>query len=840
MEPGAAAEPAVAEPAVAEPAAAEPAAAEPAVAEPASPAVAGPGQRVDEWAPLVTTALAAAGVAPDMFSALLKRHEALLAGGFVLKAVTAAENEDEVEADMDIYVPVKEIPAFITALQENNGLLQNAITHYREFAASFYCSSFLRKNGIRKVYKFGNASRRQTFTIMNPMDIMAVRNKRTPLAVVNNFDLTCCQVWYDGESVYASHPDHIRTKTAFLQPEYIETFLGGNRFLARRLRKYISRGFTISYAPQQTELPPINAVLKSATVATRGFGCSNPTHGAVRRHDDPAWMEKWLMRLTKRWVTRVTDDNDGSMTVPLRDERHGGDITLPEEPNTAMRPVKYNRIRSFDLVPDDGYDTDDMDPGSLKSLVVTNYPAVALVAPNAVELAPAPLDPELLYRRTMTALLVNIYKEKRHSESHWGSLLHKMYEVIEKRRADEAAGRRADRFSSFIEREIYPIIKIYLEYLRSKILKEGTDQFYIDGPIYHIHNHPAEGGITPDSLEAYLTGHLLDEDKDSVPCYFMPEEVVRGQPLPARNCALKLKKEEIHAIVSKDFYMKWIRPAPVKTGLNQIIGAYDTTLANVKTHDDEYGDLFSATMCPYCLQYEQREGGCAYITHANTKQLAGSEAPFCSGDFLVAAIKDKYIALGRQIEPHGFTHMEFCVECGRPCWNHQHFNLDDAAPGLVAHRMVADEDGGNQHIDYGTCGGGGRAELYARILAVRDVFAKAGPPRAAAAERLEAAMAADAAAKDPAMLARGAAIAAQAPDVRAWNRPVPATKTYTDAAYAAAAEDSFGGEADGSFGGEPLVPRVPAAPAAAAAPPAVGGRRRTRKFYKRNSKTRRA
>jgi len=652
------------------------------------------------------------------------------------------------------------------------------------------------------------------------MDVMAVRNKRTPLAVVNNFDLTCCQVWYDGESVYASHPDHVRNKTAFLQPEYIDTFLGGNRFLARRLRKYITRGFTITYAPQQTELPAINDVLKSQAVAARRFGCSNPTHGGVGRHVDPEWMAKWLTRLTKRWITRVTNDNDGSMVVPIGTENRGGDNTLPVDPELPIRPLRYTLIRSFDIGPDDGYDTDDMDMGSLKSLAVTNYPGVALVAADAVELASVPLDPELVYERTMTALLVNIYKEKRYVGGHWGSLLHRMYEEIERRLADQAAGMR-ERHSGYIERHVYPLMKVYLDYLKSKILKEGTDQFYMDGPIYHIHNHPTEGGITPDSLEAYLTGHLLDEDKEAVPCYFMPHEVVRGQPLPAGNCPLKLKTEEIHAIVSKEFYMKWIRPAPVKTGLNQIIGAYDTTLANVKTHDDQYGDLFSATMCPYCLQYEQREGGCAYITHANSKHLAASEAPFCRDDFLVQAIKDRYITLGQQIDPDGFVHLEFCVECGRPCWNHQHFNLDDAAPGLVAHRMVADADG-HQHIDYGTCSGGGRAELYARILAVRDVFAKAGPVRSAAAEREEAAAAADAAAKDPAMLARGAAIAAQAPDVRAWNRPIPAKKAYTDAAYATAAAAENEEEE---------------APAAAA--PAIGGRRKTRKFHKRQNKTRR-
>jgi hypothetical protein len=78
------------------------------------------------------------------------------------------------------------------------------------------------------------------------MDIMAVRNSRSPLDVVQNFDLTFCQIWYDGKNVWATHPNHIKEKRGLLQKEYIPVFLRGNDFLRSRIRKYSRRGYSVT------------------------------------------------------------------------------------------------------------------------------------------------------------------------------------------------------------------------------------------------------------------------------------------------------------------------------------------------------------------------------------------------------------------------------------------------------------------------------------------------------------------------------------------------------------------------------------------------------------------
>jgi hypothetical protein len=84
---------------------------------------------------------------------------------------------------------------------------------------------------------------------MMSIDVMAVRNSQSVINVVNNFDLTFCQIWYTGEHIFASHPNHILERKGVLQGDYTKTFMEGNVFLARRMMKYRRRGFEIHLDP---------------------------------------------------------------------------------------------------------------------------------------------------------------------------------------------------------------------------------------------------------------------------------------------------------------------------------------------------------------------------------------------------------------------------------------------------------------------------------------------------------------------------------------------------------------------------------------------------------------
>jgi hypothetical protein len=310
------------------------------------------------------------------------------------------------------------------------------------------------------------------------------------------------------------------------------------------------------------------------------------------------------------------------------------------------------------------------------------------------------------------------------------------------------------------------------------IMKSGEDV------VYDIHNHPLQGAISQDGMEGYLTTHLKDADKTSVPCYYKPVAPAPGVPKPAGNCYKSISLSEVKMIVGDEFWAKYSKPIPIKTGLGETISMWDTTLTNVKTHDAQFGDIFTKSICPYCLQFAERNAGCAYLGHDNPTGLSSDHYPYCLKEFVVQEIVDKYRSAAEEMDPDVPPHMEWCVECGRPSVGHEHFSTTDPVGKEDPPKKEDPHHPGLMVNDYGTCAGGGRAELFARILAIRAVYRDANitDPKT---ERLTAALAADEAPNDPDLMARGRAIAAQELAARKWNNaPIPENKVYNNIAYA--------------------------------------------------------
>ena len=113
------------------------------------------GTRVDEWTPLVIAELNVhfGDKVPKLLQ-LLKDTKSLISGGFVLAACQPHRQGYEVfrTYDMDIYTSADSIQHFISEMVEIEPVFP--AQRYRMRTASIYCSSFLRKNGIRKVYTF--------------------------------------------------------------------------------------------------------------------------------------------------------------------------------------------------------------------------------------------------------------------------------------------------------------------------------------------------------------------------------------------------------------------------------------------------------------------------------------------------------------------------------------------------------------------------------------------------------------------------------------------------------------------------------------------------------------
>lgn len=292
----------------------------------------------------------------DMLRNLMKKHKAILSGGFLLKTILDVSNADwQIPAsptnrnfirktkvntqinsglDIDFYVNCKELVPFYSVLIP---LFQGK--EIIAYESSFYCQSFLQKNGIRSVYK----CMRPSVAGINELDIMAVRNKRSPLDVITNFDLTVCQVWYDGDSVKATDPEHVIHKVTYLQGDYVPTYLQGNRFLDWRLNKYTQRGFKIVADPSVLLIINPLDVLESSVINKCGQGTD------IARVTKKPWSDdfkrKWLVRGLLRYsitgnyhVAGTLKDYSVKRTIPYSaDKKSLADI---------LRPM-------------DGYDTDD-------------------------------------------------------------------------------------------------------------------------------------------------------------------------------------------------------------------------------------------------------------------------------------------------------------------------------------------------------------------------------------------------------------------------------------------------------------------------------------------------
>jgi hypothetical protein len=126
--------------------------------------------------------------------------------------------------------------------------------------APAYDQSFFRKNNIiarchtimsdNAFHNHQHGYRHRHFYNSNSykkiaIDIMVIPDHIPLEKVVTNFDLTFCQVWWDGEKLESYDVDDVRNKSGSLNPDYLQPYLEINQFIIKRLYKYKNRGFQI-------------------------------------------------------------------------------------------------------------------------------------------------------------------------------------------------------------------------------------------------------------------------------------------------------------------------------------------------------------------------------------------------------------------------------------------------------------------------------------------------------------------------------------------------------------------------------------------------------------------
>ena len=698
--------------------------------------------KVDEWAPLVLSKLnEKLGEKTNDFINLLKDTGSILSGGFVLQAIT----KYDAVPDLDVYVPVDKMPEFL-----DNLVVQQMFSFddYNHFDATIYCRSFLRKNGIKRVHTFrGHIESEKNGKLEHNdlmIDIMSVRKKKTVQEVCSNFDLTYCQVWFDGTDVFATHPDHITKKEGYLQGEYIEAFLKGNNFLKGRLRKYRERGFKTKYEPSTNNLPSIDFVASD-------IRCTK------QRLDEI--LPLWFKKVATKWLTTT---HIKTFYVPFGNHMNympGSDELVSSEGITFKRiGIAIDNENEFEVSYDEGYDSEDMDTNKLVALANREDDDEDDEKEEKKE------EPELKYRRSMFELLHYLFTDT--EDNFFYNFYHILYD-------EETKKNNPEKYQP------------YADYLRDNCTRKGEDMFGGDGNLYDIHTHPLEYGITSESLEGYLQKFLYSSDEDKqrgTTCYYKPD------PLnPSSKCKYRLRLNEIQTIVSHDFFNKFVESHHPKLGLNTVMPIYEAALTNVKTEEKGYGDEFHETMCPFCLLPVSRSSGGIYMTHENPKKLRDSKAPYCKKELVVKSLLEKYRKMAPIIDAsyaRGLPiRLEFCVECGRACLKHQHIDITSAIPRLVPPKMKPDPSNPRQMIhDYATCAGGGRVELVARMLAVRDVY-KYSLIKDPVKEREKAAFAADKAPNMKYYMDRATSIINKPPAERTFNTKVPNVKKYNNIGY---------------------------------------------------------
>ena len=729
------------------------------------------------------------------FCTLLQDTGAIIAGGSVLKAhqIPAENNEgnDELQ-DIDIYVPVNTAKAFfdkfvrdpvVAILKPYTGHTDHRIAE-RSYKSALYCKSFLQKNGIKKVYNFikrhfevrdVRGSRRTVETGRNEFDVMIVRNRRTPLQVVNNFDLTFCQTWFDGINIYASHPEDIRQKSGTLQGEYVDLFLKGNRFLHQRIDKYGKRGYKVVLDKQAEGKDIVPHVRKSEYIC--------------KRRDDSELMKHWSSRVLLSWFLKIRDN--------IGEHRNNMPPNISHE-NILIVPLDYHgnrqKTKKHDLfgglgygrgaqTKDDGYDSEDyMENPSLYDIIYNQF----LTERKPTDLVKIPDEPNneiktLLFHRGANKLLeIAMWPNQYNNNSDTLGRLLELREVY----VEDHRNSMQINFDRAV---------LYYKELKSRCIRKGTSFITQedDVEVYDLHEHPMEAGISAEDLEGYLQHHITDVDKSAVPCYYKPNPADHRD---AVNCKHTISLSEVKYIVSKEFYEKYSVEPPQKLGLDQFMSHYNQTLHNAPSEDPTYGLEYHHSVCPFCLQFESRDSGCSYMVHENRKHQPQNKAPFCDERLQIEELVEKYKELSDVGQDA--THLEFCAECGRPCVNHAHVS---STPPYTRIEAPLREGGGGR--DYAKCTGGGRAELFARILAIRKVYREGGflDPME---EREAAAKAADNAPNDPELMAQGAAIFAQEEASRHWtNAPLPETKMYDDPAYKSSNSNSNTNSNSGSQNG---------------------------------------
>ena len=195
-------------------------------------------------------------------NSILTTYGVKISGGFVLKNMGMFEgNTGSTSIDIDIYLPYinmrnpkkkKERTIEIHTLLRNlfNVDIKDDKPVFRYFKVSPRGRSqkhaFFTKNGIYSVTKYLRGENAE-------MDLVQADSNSTPIQIIQRFDLSFCQNWYDGENLWSMDRDAVyKLQDGLLEDSYVPLYLDKNPVTRKRIAKYMKRGFGVKYRDPTT------------------------------------------------------------------------------------------------------------------------------------------------------------------------------------------------------------------------------------------------------------------------------------------------------------------------------------------------------------------------------------------------------------------------------------------------------------------------------------------------------------------------------------------------------------------------------------------------------------
>lgn len=214
----------------------------------------------------------------------IKKNDCLIAGGSLLSHL----NNQPIN-DFDIYVSSSKFESFMLDIPQFHVYDVNLQT--------IYSKSFFIKNKI--LFRFGGNLGLDDLNNNNSLyrikyDIIVFNDSETDkFSVVNNFDFTFCEIWFDGNNIYTSSKknyDNIKRFEGELKQDYFKLFFEKNKFTLCRLDKYSKKGYKIhipckdTWEVENNSKPPIDENIYNTLILRLFIKTLFTVHNTYRRN----------------------------------------------------------------------------------------------------------------------------------------------------------------------------------------------------------------------------------------------------------------------------------------------------------------------------------------------------------------------------------------------------------------------------------------------------------------------------------------------------------------------------------------------------------------------------